>query len=130
MVGGTFLVTIRLGIRNIRDAIQNLGDASDEALIRGMPDVSAPISIQYKNLFEMPVLFYLWVAVVYSRGFDVWDLRLAWTFVVFRVIHGSIRWFVPKRVPPRLTFFALSVVTLLALWLRLGVNIIRAVDGL
>jgi hypothetical protein len=45
----------------------------------------------FRNLFELPVLFYALCLYLYVTGTaDQADVAAAWVFVVFRVIHSAI----------------------------------------
>ena len=53
-------------------------------------DVSNPTD-NFKNLFEIPVLFYLLTTYLYVvQQVDVTNLIAAWGFVFFRVLHSIV----------------------------------------
>lgn len=70
----------------------------------------------YKNLFEMPVHFYLLMALIYASG-NVYliDIVLAWAYVSFRYVHSFIR-ATTNRVSYRYKVFVVSFVILLFEW--------------
>ena len=72
----------------------------------------------YRNLFEMPVLFYalcaLLIATSKADAFFVWG---AWVFVVLRYVHSYIHVSYNK-VMHRLAAFASSGAVLAVLWVR------------
>jgi hypothetical protein len=73
----------------------------------------------YMNLLELPVLFYVACLVVYVIGkVDAWSLALAWLFVALRIGHSIIH-LTYNHVIHRMRVFALSVLALLALWIRI-----------
>jgi hypothetical protein len=73
----------------------------------------------YMNLLELPVLFYVACLVVYVIGkVDAWSLALAWMFVALRIGHSIIH-LTYNHVIHRMRVFALSVLALLALWIRI-----------
>jgi hypothetical protein len=77
----------------------------------------------FANLFEMPVLFYVLCLLCVFKGFeDTTQVALAWFYVVCRcaqaLIHLSY-----NHMLHRLLVFALGNGVLLALWLRLMVQI-------
>ena len=77
----------------------------------------------FKNLFEMPVLFYLLVALIYStNNLNLFDLIFAWFFVFFKYIHAYIR-MTSNYVPNRAKIFILSLVPLLCGWINLIINL-------
>jgi hypothetical protein len=54
------------------------------------PAVNAP-SDNFKNLFELPVLFYALVLYLYATSsVDGTYVTLAWTFVLFRALHSAV----------------------------------------
>jgi hypothetical protein len=71
----------------------------------------------YKNLFEMPVLFYvlclaLFATQLASSGF----VMAAWAYVVLRVLHSVIHVGYNK-LEHRFSVFALSVALLQGMWI-------------
>jgi len=72
------------------------------------------------NLFETPVLFYVACLTVYIVGkVDVWSIGLAWAYVALRIAHTWVH-LTYNNVMHRLRFYALSVLVLLALWIRIA----------
>lgn len=80
----------------------------------------------YRNLFEMPVLFYvaLLVAFVTSQVSPL-VLGLAWGYVVFRVLHSYIHC-TYNRVMHRFYAFLASNLLLWTMWGVLAVGLLRA----
>ena len=81
---------------------------------------SANASNNLKNLFELPVLFYL--AVLLSMVLLIQDpvlTVLAWVFAVSRVIHSLIHC-TYNRVMHRFIAYAISCLALILMWLRLA----------
>ena len=81
-------------------------------------------SDNFKNLFEVPVLFYALCAVLASAQ-DVSPLFVvgAWVYVALRCIHSFIH-LTYNRVTHRFAVYALSTVILLMLWAALGVQVL------
>lgn len=74
----------------------------------------------FRNLFEMPVLFYLALVVAALTGQVTMPvLALAWAYVAARVLHSAIHCTYNK-VMHRFRAYALSAFVLLALWTLLG----------
>lgn len=87
---------------------------------------AAQISNVYHNLVEMPVLFYAVVAfAMLTDGDDVLMILLAWLYVVFRLIQGIVHSTYNNRVH-RFYAFAVSVVVLLVMWLKLFLHVSSA----
>lgn len=71
----------------------------------------------YKNLFEMPVFFYLLCIALFAtqKVTHLWCMT-AWVYVVLRAIHSYIH-ISYNNVMHRFTAFALSAGVLAGLWL-------------
>ncbi len=82
-----------------------------------VPDYLVRVEQNYGNLFELPVLFYLLISVLYStHTVDELQFWLAWGFAGTRIVHSTIhvtvnwlRW--------RMLTFTFGVLLLLASWL-------------
>lgn len=86
-------------------------------------EVSYP-SNNFKNLFELPVLFYglcLYLYVTGSAGYA--DVIAAWTFFGFRVLHSAIHCTV-NIVMARFLAYAAAA---LALWFMLARAVVNAI---
>lgn len=87
-----------------------------------LPDEVSYPAYNFKNLFELPVLFYALCLYLYVTGTaDNVDVVAAWVFLVFRVVHSAIHCTVNIVLARFLTYS----VAALALWFMLG----RAVWG-
>lgn len=74
----------------------------------------------FRNLFEMPMLFYVALLIAFATSSTNGVLiALAWLYVACRVAHSVIHCGY-NRVMHRFYAFASSVVVLLALWIALG----------
>ena len=80
----------------------------------------------YRNLFEMPVLFYLALVVAAIAGLVTpLSLGLAWAYVALRVVHSAIHCGY-NRVMHRFYAFLASNLVLWALWAWLGWRLLVA----
>ena len=80
----------------------------------------------YRNLFEMPVLFYLALVVAAIAGLVTpLSLGLAWAYVALRVVHSAIHCGY-NRVMHRFYAFLASNLVLWALWAWLGWRLLGA----
>lgn len=97
--------------------------ATPEDVNRLLPDSARNPGNNFKNLFEVPVLFY--VLVIYlsvtSSATDL-DVILAWVFVGFRGLHSLIQC-TYNNVNHRFGAYAISC---LALWVMLVKAILQA----
>jgi hypothetical protein len=83
-------------------------------------------SDNFKNLFEVPVLFYALCAVLataqHVSGFFIVG---AWVYVALRYIHSFIH-LTYNRVMHRFAVYVSSTLVLFVLWAALGVQLLRA----
>jgi len=82
----------------------------------------------YKNLFELPVLFYLLMVLLIYTGFDTVDIWLAWGFVLLRCVHSYIRW-TSNFVPYRYRIFVAGGTVLLSGWVKFILHILLSNPG-
>ncbi len=74
--------------------------------------------------FELPVLFYVAVALTYSLGAINWlAVILAWVFVVARIVHAVIHTG-PNVIMPRLRAFQVSMAAVVLFWLYLLFHVV------
>lgn len=80
----------------------------------------------YRNLFEMPVLFYLALGVAFAtQQVSPTVLALAWGFVALRVVHSVIHC-TYNRVMHRFAAFLGSSVLLWVMWGILAMGLLRS----
>jgi hypothetical protein len=91
----TFAVWVYMYIRRIR-LITSLKISPKDLAIPGKlaqlspPEVSNP-SDNFKNLFEIPVLFYVLVLYLYAtKQVDFLYVNAAWIFAIFRLLHSIV----------------------------------------
>jgi hypothetical protein len=80
----------------------------------------------YRNLFELPVLFYALCLALASRG-EVPLLFIvgAWLFVALRIVHSAIQ-VGSNRVMQRFRVFSAGAIVLFALWIAFAIDLLRA----
>ena len=123
MVFLTFVVWIYLYALRIPE-IKRLGIDPDELQDRAeshkLLTVSGAASNNLKNLFEVPILFYLAVMIamllMIQDDLLVW---LAWGFVILRVVHSAIHCSY-NRVMHRFFAYLISCLFLMFMWIRLA----------
>lgn len=77
----------------------------------------------FKNLFEVPVLFYALVATAVAVGHvPLWLTVGAWVFVVLRALHSFIHC-TYNQVMHRFAVFFLSFIVVSALWISFAVSL-------
>ena len=113
----TFVVWVYMYIRRISFIISTRLSPGELAisgnLARVSPAAVANPADNFKNLFEIPVLFYvlaLWLA--FAKRVDATYLYAAWLFVAFRVLHSAVH----CSVNIVLLRFYLYLISTLALW--------------
>ena len=77
-----------------------------------------------RNLFEMPILFY--VAILLTMALLIQDIlivRLAWGYVILRTIHSVVHC-TYNRVMHRFITYAISCLFLALIWIRLAAYIL------
>jgi hypothetical protein len=94
MVALTFVVWLHMYFRRIaqmqRERIDPQAVATSSQASARLTDCAS--ADNFRNLFELPVLFYLAVVVaVQSAQVNVLTVTLAWIFVVLRVVHSAIQ---------------------------------------
>ena len=123
MVFLTFVVWIYLYALRIPE-IKRLGIDPDELQDRAeshkLLTVSGAASNNLKNLFEIPILFYLaaMIAMLLLIQDDLLVL-LAWGFVILRVVHSMIHCSY-NRVMHRFIAYLISCLFLMFMWIRLA----------
>ena len=79
----------------------------------------------FRNLFELPVLFYLAVVVAVLTGqVTMVTVTLAWAFVVLRIVHSAIHCGYNKVIHRFRAYFAAGV-ALWSLWIVLAIGLLR-----
>jgi hypothetical protein len=122
----TLVVLLLMGpakARSMREQGQTMDD-TDVALGRNAwSEQVIKISNNYKNQFEVPVLFFAVVAFALIAGaVDVLMLSLAWIFVLSRLVHAAVH-IGPNIVMWRGLAFVVGVAAVLAMWLKLLVHL-------
>jgi hypothetical protein len=88
-----------------------------------VPPRVAQAANHYRNLFELPVLFYALIGVLLATGrADAVQVGLAWAFVASRYVHSFIH-LSYNNVLHRFAAFATGLLILLAMWVRLGLQV-------
>jgi len=93
MVVLTFLVAIRLGYFAINSVLKGKVHIKQLRVYDGELPIDYKSARQhYKNMFEIPILFYLLCTLLLiNNNCTQLDVMLAWGFVIFRLLHSLIR---------------------------------------
>jgi hypothetical protein len=90
------------------------------------PDDATKRAANFRNQFELPVLFYAVVAfALLTKGADFPMLVLAWLFVLTRVVHAAIH-VGPNKVRWRTPAYALGFLILVIMWIKLLLHVATA----
>jgi len=122
----TAVVWVRLYVERIRELKQRRIDpqslATSASAGQTMQRVQA--SDNFRNLFEVPVLFYALCAVLASaQHVSSFFVIGAWVYVALRCIHSFIH-LTYNRVMHRFAVYVLSTVILFVLWGVFGVQVL------
>lgn len=90
------------------------------------PDRIRVVTRHFINLFEVPVLFYVVVLMIYVTKQTTYALvAMAWLYVALRYAHSFVH-LTTNRVLLRFRLYFASGVVLLALWTTLLAQLLRA----
>lgn|SRR5690606_9809390 len=122
LVALTFAVAVVMYRRRIAEMVRERIHPQSVALsaqaAQRLSDSRA--SDNYRNLFELPVLFYFGIAAAAAAGVgDPWVLGLAWGFVALRAVHSAIQC-TTNKVMHRFRAFMAGLMLLALFWIRLA----------
>jgi hypothetical protein len=88
------------------------------------PNRATQIGNCYKNQFELPLLFYILIALALPlRHADLFIVLMSWVFVVTRFVHAGI--FVTSNdLGQRSTVWLAGVLVLLVMWIYFALKIL------
>jgi hypothetical protein len=96
---------------------------------RNWPSRVTQIQNAYHNQFELPVLFYVLVALaLVTRKADLLFVVMSWMFVVSRLVHAAIHT-TSNKLSLRFMAFVVGVLILAAMWIIFAVRIFAAEAG-
>ncbi|NZA27024.1 MAPEG family protein [Luteimonas sp. SJ-92] len=128
MVALTFVVMTVMYRRRVaqmlRERIHPQAVATSTQAAARLTDCTA--ADNFRNLFELPVLFYFALASAALTGQATVAVQaLAWAFVALRIVHSAIHCGYNK-VMHRFRAYLLGALVLLLLWLRLAWGLLAA----
>ena len=93
MVTLTFAVTMRLLYFAVNSVKKGGVHIKQYRTYEGeFPPKLNSVRQHYKNMFEMPILFYLLcVLLLIQNNFNQIDIVFAWGFIIFRILHSIFR---------------------------------------
>jgi hypothetical protein len=106
-----------------RERIHPQSIATSAAVAARLQDTNC--ADNFKNLFELPVLFYLALAIAVHTAQVTWfTLALAWLFVALRVVHSGIQCTYNKVLHRFYAYFA-GGIALWTLWAVLAFGLLK-----
>ncbi|GEO13298.1 MAPEG family protein [Microvirga aerophila] len=97
---------------------------------RNWPTRTQQIANSYHNQFELPVLFYVLVALaLITRKADLVFVVLSWMFVVTRLVHAFIHT-TSNRLSHRFMAFLIGALILMLMWIIFALRIFAAEAGI
>ena len=90
------------------------------------PEPLRVVGRHFSNLFEMPVLFYVVLIMIYvTHQTTTWLVACAWLYVVLRYVHSYVH-LTKNDVMTRVIVYFSSAFVLLVMWATLLVQLVRA----
>jgi len=117
------LVLLRLGVLRLTAVKSKVVSIGYYKTFRGDDESEKLVatSRNLANLFEMPVLFYLAIVLIFlTKHADMVSLALAWSYVGLRYFHTLVH-VTFNHIHLRFAVYALSNFILIVLWLNLFV---------
>ena len=125
LVGLTFALLIGMVFSRRNALVSRETKSRDIALGQpNWPIRATQIGNCYRNQFELPVLFYILIAIALPlRHADLVIVVLSWVFVILRFAHAGI--FVSSnKLGPRSTVWVVGVLVLLIMWVYFALKIL------
>ncbi|MBN9040343.1 MAG: hypothetical protein BGP05_19405 [Rhizobiales bacterium 62-47] len=124
LVGLTFFLLFMTASARTRSLTSGEVKFKDIALGKNWPDRAAQIGNSFNNQFQLPVLFYVLVAIALPlRHADLVFVLLSWVFVVTRFAHAGV-FITSNNVKRRFYAWFAGVLVLLAMWLYFAIRIL------
>jgi hypothetical protein len=126
----TFLLLLWMGSSRLSSLRAGQVKVKDIALgERNWPTRILQVQNSYHNQFELPVLFYVLVALaLFTRKADMLFVVMAWMFVVSRLVHAAIH-VTTNKLSHRFMAFVVGVLIMAAMWVIFGIRIFAAEAG-
>jgi len=127
-VGLTFALLIGMAFARRRSLVSGETKARDIALGEAnWPQGATQIGNCYRNQFELPVLFYVLIALALPlRHADLFIVLMSWVFVVTRFAHAGI-FVTSNNVPQRSLAWFAGVLVLFAMWIYFALRMLLVI---
>lgn len=128
LVALTFAIQLRMGF--LRLGAIKAGETRIRDIALGQPgwsDAATKVSRNFENQFELPVLFYVLVALALPlRQMDLILVILSWLFVALRLVHAYIH-VGTNYVPYRFFAYTAGAIVLMMMWIVFAIKVLLAV---
>jgi hypothetical protein len=127
MVLVTALVWVKLYADRIGEMRRRQIDPQSLATVRAAAGQleNTQAADNFRNLFEVPVLFYvLCIAIVISGGSTAGFITAAWAYAALRALHSLIH-VTYNRVMHRFLVYVSSTVLLFGMWIAFAIRIMQ-----
>ncbi len=85
-----YMYVLRIG-HIVRQRIHPQKLTTPDKVAALIPEPVSYPAYNFRNLLELPILFYALCLLLYVAGtVDSWDLLAAWLFLVLRIVHSAI----------------------------------------
>jgi hypothetical protein len=122
----TFAVLVSMGPARAQSLRENRKSMNERDVALGQTawnDAATKRANNFKNQFELPVLFYMAVALaLILKQTDGILIGLAWVFALSRVVHAAVH-IGPNIVMWRGAAYLVGMVALVALWSVLAIRV-------
>lgn len=125
LVALTLVLALWMGYERNRVVYSKEVRIKDIALTKeGWPDRAKQLSNAYHNQYELPMLFYILVALaLITKKADLIFVVLSWVFVLSRLVHAYIHT-TTNRVPRRFFAYLVGLVVLTIMWAMFAIRIL------
>ena len=124
LVGLTFILLFAMADARTRSLTAGEARLKDIALGQNWPDRAAQVGNSFNNQFQLPLLFYVLVAIALPlRHADLVFVLLSWVFVVTRFAHAGI-FITTNNVQHRSLAWFAGVLVLLAMWIYFALRLL------
>ena len=123
--GLTFVVKAEMDRRRFRQMFREWStpDGVPTSLRSARRLSDSAVSLDFRHLLELPVLFLVALLLAYATGLAAADVQvLAWLLVAWRVVHSAIQC-IDNRVVPHFIAFICGALVLIMLWARLAYGV-------
>lgn len=115
----TFMIMFTMGFMRFRSVKQRTVNPKDYVLMTGQekwPEMIQRVSRSFHNQLEVPLLFYVLVAMVLITGVNMpLMVTLSWVYVGLRYVHALVH-LSYNNVLHRFGVFVISCLLLLVMW--------------